>query len=474
MKIVLVNPPRWQRRPYFLALQMPLNIAYLAAYLRKRDFEVEIWDFEVEKFTDGLFIERLKEAKPQIIGFSCFTPAVLSGHHLALLVKQNYPQIITVAGGVHVSATPKRSLREFTSFDYLVIGEGEETFFEFCQKVRAKGSLQDIKGLIGRENIEFKTRPLIANLDKIPFPARDLLKLDLYKGATQKGFSRSYLNIVEIFTARGCPYECIFCASQVTMGRRVRFRSVDNICEEISDCIQKYKINHVTFLDDTFTLKSERVKRLCRYLKKKNLTWNATGTRVNTVDKELLGKMAESGCIGLAFGVESGSQHILDLIKKEINLKQVRSAFKWTREAGIKSIEADFIIGSHPDETEDDLSLTRKLIKELKPDILSVAYIVPYPGTETNRLMKERGLLPEIENWNDFMLFSECKPPWRTTYFSSEDLFKLQRKLLSEHYFTPSYVFKKMTKIRSLGEFCYWGKSALEFMKLSFFKRKSV
>lgn len=468
MKIILVNPPRSARRPYFLAVQMPLNIAYLAAYLKERGFEPEIWDFEVEKFTEALFIERLKKAKPKVVGLSCFTPTILNGHYLAKLVKENCPKAVTVVGGVHASALPRRTLTEFENFDYLIAGEGEETFFEFCRKVKDKQSLRGIKGLITKENKDFEARPLISDLDQIPFPARELLKVNLYKGAANKGFSRNCLNIAEIFTARGCPYQCIFCASHLTMDRKVRLRSIGNISAEISDCVKKYRTNHITFLDDTFTLDRQRVKELCRYLKKNNLTWNATGTRVNTVDKELLDEMAKSGCLGLAFGVESGSQHILDLMKKGITLTQVRDAFKWAREAGIKSLEADFIIGAHPDETKEDLDSTKKLIKELNPDILSVAYIVPYPGTEANRIMKERNLLSKEENWNDFVLFGNKKLSWRTTYFSPEELPKLQRKFLGDYYFTPKYIFKRITKLRNLNEFFYWGRSALDFLKSSF------
>ena len=477
MKVVLVNPPRGSIRPYFLPVQMPINIAYLAGYLRRGDFEVEIWDFEVEEFSDDLFIERLIATKPRVVGFGCFTPSIQSGHHLAGLVKQKISRTITVAGGVHISAVPGRSLREFSDFDYLVVGEGEKTFFELCQTIKDRNAPCGIKGLLYREegrNPKFEPRPLIADLDEVPFPARDLLKHHLYKGATHNRFSRSYLNIAEVFTARGCPYECIFCASNVTMGRKIRFRSVDNICEEISDCIKTHKTNHITFLDDTFTLDRPRIREICRYLKEKNLTWNATGTRVNAVDQELLVEMADSGCAGLTFGVESGSQRILDLLKKRIDLKQVKDAFLWTRQAGIQSIEADFIIGAHPDETEHDLALTKILIKELNPDILAVSCVVPYPGTEVNRLMKQMNFLPETENWNDFVLFGKKKPTWHTTHFSSNDLFTLQRKLLKEYYFTFSYIVRRVAKFRSIGEFFYWGKSVLAFIRFDLLKRKNA
>ena len=477
MKVVLINPPRGASRPYFMSVQMPINIAYLAASLRKGGFDVEIWDYDVEAFTDSLFVERVSTVKPQVVGFGCFTPTVLNGHHLADLVKQTYPQTVTVAGGVHISALPERSLEEFSNFDYLVVGEGEITFFELCQKIEDRNSPGGINGILcrdGEEKAPFEPRALIADLDEVPYPARDLFKFNLYKGPTHNKFSRSYLNIVEIFTARGCPYECIFCASCITLGRNVRFRSIENICEEISHCKKEFKTNHLTFLDDTFTLNRQRTLEISRYLKENDLSWNATGTRVNTVDLQLLTEMANCGCVGLTFGVESGSQRILDLLKKRIKLDQVKNAVGWAQKAGIKSIELDFIIGAHPDETEDDLDSTAQLIKELKPDSLGVSCIVPYPGTEINRIMKEKGFLSQTENWNDFALFSRQKPSWRTTHFSSGDLFTFQRKLLTEYYFTLGYLLRRFASFESVGELVFWGKSVLNFILCDLLKVKKA
>ncbi len=452
-----------------MSVQMPLNIAYIAAYLIRGGFDVEIWDFEVEEYSDSLLIKRVENTQPCIIGLSAFTSTVLCADRLAGVVKNNFPHIRIAVGGVHVSALPHQSLKEFESFDCVVVGEGERTFLEFCQNTRDGKPVDNIDGLLIRGKDDFTPRKPIEDLDELPFPARDLLNRKLYTGTVHKGFSRDYLNILEVFTARGCPYECIFCASNVTLGRKVRFRSISNICDEISEEIRKCKINHVTFLDDTLTLKPERIKKLCGYLKSNNLTWNATGTRVNTVTKELLQEMSECGCIGIAFGVESGSQRMLDLMKKGITLKQVRDAFKWAKEAKVRSIEADFIIGAHPDETVEDLELTRKLIKELKPDILSVAYITPYPKTEVSRLMKERNLIANSNDWGNFMLFSSKKPSWRTVNFSSDDLFNTQRRMLRNYYYTPGYILRKISKMKNLNEFFYWAKSAIDFAKISIF-----
>lgn len=469
MKVVLVRPPRFTKRPYFLSLQAPLNIAYLAAYLR-RYYEVEIWDYEVDNYSESSFIQRLKRTRPSLIGFSCFTPSIINGHRMATAVKRASREIITVVGGVHVSSLPEQALLEFTNYDIAVIGEGEETLLELCQCIEKGKSVQGIKGLAyrmdGQIKIE-KPRPLFDDLDSLPYPARDLLKMELYQGVVHKGFSRDYLRIVEVFTSRGCPYCCTFCASQATMGTRVRFRSIDNVFGEIEQCIREYNSNHVTLLDDTFTLRPQNVQTICRYLKQKGLTWNCTGTRVDAVSKELLEMMVQSGCRGIAFGVESGSPRILKAINKRTDIQQVKNAFKWAHQSGIKYVEADFIVGADPDETWEELALSQKLIREIRPDILSVSHIVPYPGTAVNKLMKERGYLSSADDWNAFTLFEERKPPWRTRYFTSKDLISIPRKLLRQYYFTPQWMYQQLRKIENIKEFGYWIRSGFSFLSRS-------
>jgi radical SAM superfamily enzyme YgiQ (UPF0313 family) len=466
MKIALINPPRKERRLYFLSQQMPLNIAYLASYLRQYDFEVEIWDYEVENFNPSNFVERVKYFNPTIIGLSCLTSKIIIGHRLASLVKKHLPKVMIIIGGNHVSSIPKETLMDFPNFDIAVIGEGEITLLELCQRIKEKKTIKGIPGIgyrNGNNIIIEKSRPLIKDINTIPFPARDLLKYNLYKGTVHKGFSRNYLKLIEIFTSRGCPFHCIFCASSSTMGNKIRFRNIDNVIAEIENCRKKYNINHVTILDDTFTFDQKRVKDLCKYFKKRNLTWNTTGTRVDTVNEDLLSEMAKSGCIGLAFGIESGSDHILKLINKKITIQQIKNAFRWARKYKIKYIEADFIVGAHPDETKKDLKLTKRLIKELKPDILSISYIVPFPGTKIYNLMKEREYLSFPLNWSDFVFFGNKLPSWKTKHFSSLDLLYLQRKLLTDYYFTPPGVLRKLKKINSFHEFIYWFKSAISF-----------
>ena len=433
----------------------------------------EIWDYEVQPFSPPDFIQKINKSQPKIIGFSCFTPTVINGHKLAKIIKENFPSIVTLVGGPHSSALPQRTLEEFPYFDLVVVGEGEETLLEVCQNLEKNQPWSGILGIAYRVPGGVKEegkRPLIENLDKLPFPQRDLLNFDLRRrGHVSRGISNRLKN-TEIYTSRGCPIGCIFCAVRATMGLRIRLRSPENVLAEVEDCLGRYRFEHLAVADDSFTFNQERVVKICQGFQKLGVkSWHCEGTRVDIVSPELLKLMAKTGCQKIVFGVESGSQRILELIGKKITIEQVKKAFKWAREAGIKYIEGDYIIGSHPSETLEDVEKTIELIKETKPDLISVTTIVPYPGTPVYELMKEKGYIFS-EDWEKFVMLDQLSP-WRTEFFSPEDLLKLQRKVLKSFYLRPSYILHILMKLRSLEEIKYWSEAGGDFVKWLIKKR---
>ena len=252
MKIVLIRPPDPRGEASLLSHTTPINLGYLAAYVIKNGYEAEIWDFESEKFDKQSFIKRIKKAKPAIIGFTCLTPTIINGHKFAKLVKENFPYIVTVTGGHHPSAWPKRTLGDFPNFDIVVISEGEETLLELCKAVEKGKKPKGILGTAYRVNTEIKMeprRPLIRDLDSLPFPARELFNLDVTrKGHISRGMSNRLKN-TEIYTSRGCPVGCIFCANQVTMNSFTRFRSPENVLAEVKECMEKYHFDHFAIAD---------------------------------------------------------------------------------------------------------------------------------------------------------------------------------------------------------------------------------
>lgn len=465
-RILLVRPASVTRGTSFIATQFPLNIAGIAAVLLKEGYEVKIWDFDVKPLTQEAFKEEITAFSPFIVGISCYTPTVINGSKIASLVKKYLPDVVTVVGGTHISALPLETMNEFKDFDIGVIGEGEETMLELADKLSKREKLESIQGIIYRRDGSLQKtekRSPIKNLDALPFPVRQpLLDVSAYKGQSHRGFSRSFLKISEIMTSRGCPNRCIFCASDVVMDRGVRFRSADSVKREINQCVKEYGFNHFTISDDTFLLKEDRLYDICDEFNRLKVTWNCNA-RVWPLSRDMLTRMAKSGCTGITFGVESGSPRILELIGKNITLGQVEDAFRWSRDAGIKLVEADVIIGSHPSETKEDIRMTERLLEKILPDIAMVSIIVPYPGTQVYRLMKERGLIFEDNKWDSFVLFGK-EPSWRIDNFSPKELVALQKKMLFDFYFRLPYILKIIRKIKSRKEFFYWLKGGSDFL----------
>lgn len=467
MKVVLVSTPLTLEKRYteFGGVEFPLAVGYLASYVREHGFEVELWDYTPGGYSKEAYIADLKRAKPDVIGFSSTTPTILNAGKLADIAKSTLQGVTIIVGGPHATAIPERTLEEFPSFDAVCVGEGEETFLEICERVRDRRFLNGTKGIAHRLRGKVKVegrRPLIKDLDRLPFPARDLVDFNRYKMAhVSRGLSRTFMDIMEIMTSRGCPNQCIFCAGHLNYGFQVRFRSVDNIIEEVKECIKKYGTKHITINDDTFTIHPQ-LKEICAKFKELNLTWDCL-TRVNIVNKELLQMMVDSGCIRISFGVESGSPRILKLIKKNITVDQVRRAVKWAHEARVKLIDTSFIIGSHPSEDVEDIKMTVDLIKEIKPHFWSLTVLVPFPGTEVNAIMKKKGYLGK-ENWEEFVMFGKT-PTWRTEFFTGEQLEAVQKQAIRETYMRPSYMFQMLSRIRSWNEFKYYSNVGFDFLK---------
>jgi radical SAM superfamily enzyme YgiQ (UPF0313 family) len=461
----LIRPPTITKGTSFIGTQFPLNIAYVAAPLAERGYDVRIWDFDVEPFDEKSFKAALEEFSPFLIGISSYTPTIINAHRIAAVIKGRFKDIPIVTGGPHVSALPLETFEEFKSFDIGVIGEGEDTMAELADRLSRADEIGDLRGVIYRKDGRLSVterRPPIKDLDRLPFPARGLLKVPLYKGQSHRGFSRSFLKITEIMTSRGCPNRCIFCASDVVMGSGVRFASADSVKREISECVERFGFNHFAVMDDTFTLKEERVHEICDEFARRSLTWNCYG-RVWPLSKKMLISMAKSGCAGITFGVESGSPRILKLIKKNITPQQVEEAFRWAKEAGIRLVEADVIIGSHPSETKEDVEMTKRLLRRISPDIVMASVIVPYPGTELYGLMKERGLIFKDKSWDSFILFGKA-PSWKTFNFSPLELVSLQKKMMLGFYFRPIYIFRTLRKMKSPREVAYWLRGGVDFL----------
>lgn len=465
-RILLIRPPDPLQESALLSHTRPMNLAYLAAALRSAGFEVAIADYETTPYGSAVLKQLLDIFTPAVVGVSAMTPTIASAAMVAGEVKRLCPSIVTVVGGSHASALPEQTLKQFPSFDYVVAGEGEVTLTELCLRLRDGGGSRDIAGLAFSENGAVtltEPRALVADLDSIPFPARDLIDYSRQAGHSSRGFSNT-LHSTELFTSRGCPVGCSFCAIQATFGRSVRFRDPARIEEEVNRMVCEHHFNHVVIADDTFTLQPGRAAAICEILGRSNIaSWNCD-TRVNTVTPELLRQMKQSGCGKVAFGVESGSQRMLDVMGKGVRVDQVRNAVNWAKAAGIPHIEGNFIIGSDPSETLEELDMTRELICSLPWTFVSVAIVVPYPGTPLRERMLAAGLIENQTGWEEYVIFGK-RPGWRTEHFNADQLLQQQRSLTRSFYLRPAYIAARLASIRSWSELRYWATAGFSYLK---------
>lgn len=464
--LVLLRPPDPMGMVDVLSHVLPTNLGYIAAYAQKDGFEVEIWDYEQEYFRASEFAVRVRQTDPAIIGISCMTPTIVNGAKIAEVVKKLFPDIITIVGGAHSSAIPEDTLRDFSGFDLVVNQEGEATFLEVARAVRCGDRPRGIQGTTWRDGGEIvreEGRGFIRHLDDIPFPARELYhRNQLAHGHSTRGFS-SKINTTEIFTSRGCPYKCTFCAIVATFERTVRYRTPENVFAEVDDVQKRFGVNHVIVADDTFGLFPGRIEALCDGFSQLSLNSWSCDTRIDCVDKDILKKMSKSGCTKVAFGVETGSKRLVKLNEKRINLDQVEPIVRYAQEAGIKHVECNFIVGSHPDETLEDLEQTAALIRRLPLTFVSISVTVPYPGTPNFELMEKNNQI-YAKDWSRFVMFGQS-PAWRTNHFESDDLLAHQRRLNRMFYLNVGYLMRTLASIRSTRDLVYYAKAGRAFFK---------
>ena len=395
MRIILINPPfedeysvgSSKSIKYVLNVIPPLGLAYLAAALEKGGFSVKI----IDGFVEDVNISGIISSQPDIIGLTATTPTFNSALSIARRIKDGLPSVMIILGGAHITAMPLEAMRA-GPFDIGVIGEGEETVVELVS-LRATGgseAISSIKGLICREGPNLVTTPkreIIKDLDNIPLPARHLLPpLSRYR-PTPASYRRLPLGV--LITSRGCPQQCAFC-DRAVFGNSYRKRSPENVLAEAEELINKYGAREIRFFYDCFTLDKERTIKICRGLRKirPKLPWTCL-TTVGSVTKELLKEMKASGCWQVLYGLESGSERMLKLLKKGASLEQNIRAVKWAKDAGL-SVRADFILGT-PGETAESLNQTLSFALKMKLDYAHFNKFVPYPGSELYERLKRDG-----------------------------------------------------------------------------------
>jgi radical SAM superfamily enzyme YgiQ (UPF0313 family)/2-polyprenyl-3-methyl-5-hydroxy-6-metoxy-1,4-benzoquinol methylase len=401
----LVVPNTRYRQDYLWSVLPSRGLLSLAAALRQAGHPVAVVDADLASLSPDQVSARAKAAGSRVVGITMNTFQSHAGLAVARAVKTADPGITVVAGGPHPSADPEDVLRE-PAVDAACLGEGEATVVALAEAVASGAPLDGVAGLAVRDGGRVRKtapRPGVPDLDALPFPAYDLAgDLRRYPGAHPVRQPPS----MHLMASRGCPFHCTFCSDAV-FGKHVRFMSPARVADEVDLLHRDFGVREIFFQDDTMNLKRVWFEAVCDALIARGLPGKVvfkTQFRVNRalLDEALLARAKAAGCWAVFYGVESGSQEVLDLMRKGTTLDEIRRAFDLTRRAGLTTI-ASFMVGNAGD-TARTVADTVRLCQEIDPDEFGFAVATPLPGTAFHRLARERGWI-EIEDLREYSEF---------------------------------------------------------------------
>ncbi|WP_148882920.1 B12-binding domain-containing radical SAM protein [Thermococcus aciditolerans] len=447
MKVLLINPPRYMEKIPVIredrceiteryAIVPPYSLIWIASILREQGHSVTLIDANGLNMTYRELENKMRSQNFDAVIFR-FTPTTFDWDmKTAEISKKINPGATTIGLCLTLWKFPWEVLKRARYLDIYVPKEWETVIPNLINALEEKSPLGTVDGISFREHDQIKvTNPAkpIKNYDSLPLPAYDLLSdFKIYRPNTP--ISGNYMII---YTSKGCPYSCVYCTVARTP---FKIKSPERVIEELELLYTKYNVRLVSFFDETFTIDRRRVIKISEYIKKElpELKWYCN-TRVNLVDPELLKIMYEGGCRGIAYGVESGSQTILDNAKKGITVEQAKNAIKWTKEAGIK-VFTSFIFGL-PGETKDTIEETIRFVKETLPHGAQFNVAVPYPGTEFYEYVKQKNLFIGNPSWESFY---QHKAVIRTEELSPEELERARKRAYRALYFNPRWIFQNV------------------------------
>jgi len=464
-EVLLVNPPYqehiYQSRKDAASIDAPLSIGYLAAVLEQNQINVAILDANAHNFDVAMTAEKIAQSSADIVGITSTTTVMPVVYMLIKSVKELAPGKMLVVGGPHVTFVPEQTLKESPSLDMVVRGEGEETLVEL---VNNDGNPKRICGLTYRNKrrvVNNPPRPQIPDINTLPFPARHLMPMHLYRSGSVLTDGREGFEYASMITSRGCPNKCTYCSSSFFWGNKVRFRSAENVVDEMEFLEQKYGTKEVFFKDDVFTFSPIRTEQICDEIVKRGIgiRWSCYA-RVNTLRPDILRKMKEAGCYGIDFGIETGNAKILERIKKNTTLEQAERAVAATKKAGIMTY-CSFMVGLPGDTTKTVMDTINFAVK-LSPDVAQFFVTTPFPGTEVWKEALDKHWIGNIENWGDFDITRGVN--YRNDDLTGEEMQRLVTIAYKNFYGRPRFIIQTIKRIiRNPKQFkkCVYGARAV-------------
>ncbi|MBI4335774.1 MAG: B12-binding domain-containing radical SAM protein [Candidatus Omnitrophica bacterium] len=424
--VILINPQ--------IGFSPPFGLLYLGAVLERAGHKVEVVEFNSYKVNDfdperaGL-VKEVMDKGPDLIGITCLSAYSKMVKKFIGGLKRYRREIPVIAGGPHATALPESMLE--AGADIVAVGEAEGTILKIVEHYQGRIGTDQIPGISykdGSQRVRTNPRTGYEDVNKLPVPAYHLINLERYLA---RNFSiRGYwLRNGWVFTARGCPGQCTFCASFITHGYKIRERNLDDVVNELMFLKERYNIEGFWILDDTFTIKPDRVAEFSGKLRDTgmNLKWGCQA-RVNFFNERIAAELKNSGCLQVDFGVESGSQKVLDYLKKGITVAQTRRAFEACKRYNLRAL-ATCKIGT-PKETREDIEETKRLLGEIRPDYTGFFFTTPYPGTELYKEASEKKLadVSDDVNWEHYAT------PKFATNFTFEELHEIYNELVKDNF----------------------------------------
>jgi len=427
----------------------PLGLGYLASFLKRKGYQAILFDGTLYNASIEDFVKSVREFQPDLVGLSVLSRGHFQARQIIKALKQHFKKLPIIIGGTQVTAAPRKVLLDLGA-DFAIIGEGEITIAELAAMLeKGQKNFNQIKGLAyqtSKNRVKINPlRELITDLNTLPFPAWHLMPPVKYRIAPILEPARG-TPIAPIITSRGCPYNCSFCASNVTWRRRIRFRSPQNVLAEIKMLKNDFAVKEIHFSDDNFTMDIKRAAKICDLLIKEkiNLPWQCpNGVRIDCLTLPLLKKMKKAGCYALGLGIESGNQKILKRVNKQLDLKIVPRVLKNMKKAGIESY-GFFILGLPGD--------TRKTIQETIDFALHQSFdrawfniFTPYLGSPAFAQWLGKRKLRGI-NWD----IHDCSTAVvETSDLNRSEIEGLQKQALFRFYLRPKTFFSVASRIRA-------------------------
>lgn len=447
MKILLLKPIS----DLYYVIQPNFGLGYLASIMIRKGHDVQILDSGKEQLDWKGFVQIIEKGQYDLIGIQMYTHNILSAKEHTRIIKERIPDCTVIIGGAHISGDPEGTMEFIDQADFGFTGEAEAGIEEFLNLQKddylKPELLAKIPNLVWKSNGKtvINPRAYIQDLDEIEFPAWHIMAPSSYPNAPHGSFCKR-VPVAPMIISRGCPYQCTFCAGRSVTGSRIRYRSVENVLREIDLLYHQYNVREIHIEDDNFTLQRDYVIAFCNELMKMSLDLVLSlpnGIRLDTLDAELLTTMEKAGFYSIAVGIESGSDRVLELMRKKTTVEMIKQKVALIKSCTNMHVSGFFLLG-YPGETEPEILQSIELAKSLPIDKVNFLFVMPFPGSDLWEEYIQRH--HSVIRWENF-LYYRIMPglsdiPERT-------LRRLHRKAIRQFYLRPGIILGLAGEIKS-------------------------